>query len=291
MDRAGDLGVSVQYDFWVANNLPQVSCTPTSAFTGQPRQCMFSPTSSDVVGYQYQLADGPVTDVAAAADGMATVTVTPDDPDNGPFLHVRARLANGNLSEEIVDTLQTDPGLPTVDQDPVEGVAGTPVRYTFHAVLPGSVSFTYTLNGDAPTTVPAGPDGTTTVTLTSDSSFAELDVFSTTADGAHSGTQLDFPFLDSDEPVVSGVGVPGTFTFTSPVPGVVNYTYTFNGDDETVPAGPDGSARVVLTPTDTSAQELLVSSTLPDGATSDETFYVFLVNSPPARPESVRPAS
>lgn len=290
VDRAGDLGTSVTYQFWVANNEPVVSCTPASAFIGVPRQCAFAPRSTDVVGYQYQLGDGPVSTVQAAADGTANVTVTPTDPNTGLFLHVRAQLANGNLTEEILDTLQTDSAPPTVDQGPAEALAGTPVRFVFTAALPGSVSFTYTIDGGTPVTVPADPDGTATVTLTPDTSFLELDVFSTTADGVDSGTTTDFPFLDTDEPTVTstdypegslggGVGQPGTFTFTSPVPGVVSYTYDFNGDEETVPAGPDGSAQVVLTPMDTSEQELLVSSTLPDGGTSDETFYAFGVNS------------
>lgn len=292
VDRAGDLGVSVRYQFWVADNEPLVSCTPVSAFIGVPRQCTFTPRSTDVTGYRYQLADGPVTDVQAAPDGTAAVTVTPIETNVGPFLNVRARLGNGNLTEETVYTVRTDPAAPTVDQNPQEGLAGAAVEYTFNAVLPNSVSFTYTLNGGTPTTVPVGPDGAATVTLTSDSSIAELDVFSTTSDGVNSGTQNCIPFLDSDEPVVTstvypedsvggGVGVPGTFTFTSPVPGVVSYTYSFNGDEKTVSAGPDGSAQVVLTPTDTSAQELLVSSTLPDGGTSDTTFYSFLVNPTP----------
>jgi hypothetical protein len=292
VDRAGDLGASVTYQFWVANNEPLVSCTPASAFVGTPRQCTFTPRSTDVAGFQYQLADGPVADVQANPDGTTVVTVTPIDSTTGPFLHVRARLANGNLTAETVDTVQTNFAAPTVGQNPVEGIAGTPVAYTVHASLPNSVSFTYTLNGGIPVTVPVASNGTATVTLTSDSSFAELDVFSTTSDGVNSGTQKDFPFLDSDEPVVTstdypedstggGVGVPDTFTFTSPVPDVVSYTYTFDGDEETVPAGPDGAAQVVLTPTDTSAQELLVSSALPDGATSDVKFYSFLVNESP----------
>jgi hypothetical protein len=116
--------------------------------------------------------------------------------------------------------LQVDPADPVVVQSPDQPVVGTPIRFTFQPVLPGLVSYTYVWDGGAPVTVPAGADGTATVTLTADRDFPELDVFSTGASGIVSGTTTDFAFLSSNQPTVTstdypesgvggGVGVPG----------------------------------------------------------------------------------
>ena len=65
------------------------------------------------------------------------------------------------------------------------------------------------------------------------------------------------------------VTTPGTFTFTSPVPGAVSYTYRPSGADPvTVPAGPDGTASAVLTPLTLGWQFLEATTTFADGTVS-----------------------
>ena len=55
----------------------------------------------------------------------------------------------------------------------------------------------------------------------------------------------DFPEMDAG----TGAGIPGTFTFAPKSAGVVGYVYSFNyGDQQTVTAGPDGTATVQWTP-------------------------------------------
>jgi hypothetical protein len=172
------------------------------------------------VGYSYSLHGSPAT-VPAGPDGSATVTVIPTNAD-GPLvnLSVAAQLAGGTTMQPAQVRLQVDPADPVVVQSPDQPVVGTPIRFTFQPVLPGLLSYTYVWDGGAPVTVPAGADGTATVTLTADRDFPELDVFSTGASGIVSGTTTDFAFLSSNQPTVTstdypesgvggGVGVPG----------------------------------------------------------------------------------
>lgn len=293
-DAAGNVSGVVNYQFDVAANEPIASCTPASGYVGVARQCTFTPTPNGalgVTGYVYQLGQAPAQTVAAGADGSATVTITPTDV-NVYTLTVQAQLTNGNLTQANDVALQIDPGTPLIDQSAGQAIEGTPVQFTFHAVLPGSATFTYTWQNGTPTTVPVGADGTATVSLTpTTSGSAALDLYSTTASGVQSGTATDYVDVASNMPTVTstqypeyiysgGVSEPGTFTFSSPVPGVLSYTYTFNSDAPvTVPAGSDGTASVVLTPTTPYAQTLKVTSTLADGTTSEQNFYSFNANS------------
>jgi hypothetical protein len=292
VDAAGNRSPETQYDFWVGSNEPSTTCAPASAYLGVPRQCTFSPRGNGgATAYVYQFGSDPATAVAAGPDGTATVTVTPTDPDVlGPPITVRTRLANGNLTAQNVAYLNTDPGLPLVDT-PDNVTIGKSAEFTFHAVLPGSTTFTYTADGD-PVTVPVGADGTAKVTVTPKTSgYLSLSVFSTTDTGQRSGSTDSYVEVATNQPTVvstdypenafsGGVTVPGTFTFSSPAAGVVSYTYKFNDDDPvTVPAGPDGTVAVVLTPLKVYAQTLFVTSTFADGTVSEQRRYDFLANS------------
>lgn len=184
VDEVGNIGPSTTYRYFVASNAPTVTCDPESAFLGQPIQCTF--TDSDAItGYTYQLdGDTGASTVAADERGSATVTITPTAQFTNGVLRVTAQLANGNASAPALELLQIDTGAPTVDQSATQVAAGTPVTFTFHAVLPDTTSFTYTVSGN-PTTVPAGPDGTATVTVVPTHSLF-LEVFGTTAAGVQS---------------------------------------------------------------------------------------------------------
>ncbi|MFJ9784647.1 DNRLRE domain-containing protein [Amycolatopsis sp. NPDC101161] len=290
VDPAGTQSGRTDYRFWVADNGPSMTCA-AHAYLGETQQCTFAPHGTDGASeYVYDIDGGQSLTVPAGPDGRATISVTPTDFSQSYFLTVRARMANGNLSGPGGGQIPVDRGLPVVDV-PAETMVGKPVEFTFHATLPGSVSFTYAWDFGEPVTVPAGPDGTARVTIVPDSAYGHyLDVSSTTGAGIVSATQEVQVEIGSNEPVVTSaqyprngpsgyVTMPGTFTFSPALPGVVSYTYTYLGATVTVPAGADGTASVVLTPLTTNSQYLQVTSTFADGTVSEPAYYSFIARS------------
>lgn len=187
VDRAGNIGPITTYQFFVRSNAPTITCTPETAFIGEPRQCTFTEPPG-TQSFTYRLDGEPDTTVPADADGSATVTVTPTDPFFVPAPWTCRRCWPMARSSGPAETLlDVDPGAPTVDQ-PATATIGQPLQLTFHAVLPGSTTFTYAWEIGT-FTVPVGADGTATVTVTPTITGPdELDVFSTTTAGQDSGT-------------------------------------------------------------------------------------------------------
>jgi hypothetical protein len=290
VDAAGNRSPLTAYRYQVVNNSPTVSCTPVSAVAGVARQCVLAPgAATGVVGYVYWWNDGARTTVPVDTDGGVTVTVTP--PSNPATFQAEAELSNGNLTaaSDAVVTIYSD--APLIDQSTLDAVIGSTVHFTFHAVLAGSVTFTYVWNDDAAVTIPVGADGTATVSeVVTETGIAGMSAFTTTADGVDSATANTYLAVEGNQPTVTStdypedgyggaVYQPGTFTFSSPVPGAVSYTYSFNDDaPTTVPAGADGTADVVFTPTQT-GNTLTVTSTFGDGTRSDQMIYTFYANS------------
>ncbi|WP_153033380.1 hypothetical protein [Amycolatopsis sp. YIM 10] len=293
VDAAGNSSPSVYYRFWVLRNQPEVSCTPDSAFVGEPRQCKFTPQGdTPVTGYVYRLNQEAETTVPAGPDGTATVTVYPDNPDIMYWIHVRAKLSTGYLTSLSETGLDIDPGDPIVETRTERPILGQPIDFTLRAVLPGTETFTYRWAESEWTTVPAGADGTAAVRVTAPTSgWNMLWVHSTTAQGQRSGIQDLNVDVASNKPQVfsaeypeyqpsGGVGIPGTFTFTSPFPGVTAYTYSFDSAAPvTVPADVDGKASFTFTPARPGWTHLTVTSTLPDGGTSESETHAISVKS------------
>lgn len=290
VDPAGTLSGRTDYRFWVAANGPSMTCA-AHAYLGETQQCTFAPHDNDGASeYVYDIDGGQSLTVPAGSDGTATISVTPTDVHQPYDLTVRARMANGNLSGPGGGQIPVDRGLPVVDV-PADTLVHKPVEFTFHATLPGSVSFTYAWDFGEPVTVPAGPDGTAKVTIVPDSAYGHyLDVSSTTGAGIVSATQEAQVVIGSDEPVVKSaeypewaqgayVTTPGTFTFSSPVPGAVSYTYSYDGASGTVPAGADGTASAVLIPLTIYSRTLEVTTTFADGSTSETAYYTFSAKS------------
>ena len=288
VDAAGNFSQTTRYSFAVTDNSPIVSCTPATGYRNTPRACSVSPHNGANVGYVYQVDNGSKIDLAAGPDGTATFTTTPGTDTS--TVNVQARLTNGNLTAARTVTLFVDPGAPTITTSSDEVLLGQTVEFTFQAVLPGSTTFTYTWEGGAPVTLPVGTDGTATVSLIADQlGFPELDLYSTAADGFQSATAEAAILVDNGPPTVSstdyprnqfagGVGVAGTFTFSTAAPNVVSYTYRFNsGDPVTVPAVADGTATVSITPTTPDGQTIFVTANLADGSQTDLTRYGFYV--------------
>ncbi|MFI5611503.1 hypothetical protein [Amycolatopsis sp. NPDC051903] len=287
-DAGGNSSPSTSYRFFVAANGPSMTCTPPQAYLGETRQCTFGPHDGDsATEYVYKIDDAPEVTLPTGPDGTATITVTPTDAAKRYDVSVRARMTNGNLSGPGGGQLAIDRGLPAVDV-PEGVITGKPATFTLHATLPGSVSFTYDWDHGDPVTIPVGPDGTARVTLVPASGGQHwINVRTTTAAGLVSATndvnvvaRTNGPTIASVEYPQWAVGAyvttPGTFTFSSPVPGAVSYTYRYRGGDPvTVPAGPDGTASVVLTPLTTDSQYLNATTTFADGTVSEAGYYSF----------------
>lgn len=294
VDAAGNQSPSAGYRFWVAANQPGVTCAPFDDFVGVARTCTFTPVgSAPVTAYVYHLGSQPEETVAAGPDGTATAQVTPTDPEVGsPQLSVQARLATGYLTSESIETVFVEPGEPEVESLTANPTQGLPAQFRVHAVLPGSVSFTYHWNDGELVTVPLGADGTATVTVTpTTSSWGTLYGYTTTAAGQNSGWGGVNVSVASNQPKVTSaeypegggmtgaVGVPGTFVFSSPVPGAVSYSYDFeNGPSGTVAAGPDGTASVVFAPRVPYINGIFVTTKFADGSVSEQGGYTFYVN-------------
>ncbi|HET6711941.1 hypothetical protein [Amycolatopsis sp.] len=288
VDAGGNSTPSTSYRFWVGNNGPSMTCAPAQAFLGETRQCTFGPHGTDgATEYVYQVDSEPEVTLPAGPDGTAAFTITPTDAAKAYSVGVRARMTNGNLSGTRTTQIAVDRGLPVIDVPPTLMV-GQPAVFTLHATLPGSATFTYDWDSGTPVTIPVGPDGTARVTVVPDAQGQHwLHARTTTAAGLVSGqrevnvtvatngpkvTSAEFP-----EAAIGGyVTTPGTFTFSSPLPGAVAYTYRHAGAEPvTVPAGPDGTASVVLTPLALGWQFVAATTTFADGTTSASTYYTF----------------
>ncbi|WP_091618077.1 hypothetical protein [Amycolatopsis saalfeldensis] len=288
VDVAGNRGPSGEYWFLVAHNGPSMACTPAQAYLGETRQCQFSPYGDNgATEYLYQIDNGPETTVPAGPDGTATITVTPTDAAKRYDVSVRARMTNGNLSSAGYSQIPIDRGLPVVDV-PGGVMTAHPAVFTLHATLPGSVSFTYDWDYGDPVTIPVGPDGTAQVTIVPAQVGQHwLRVHTTTGAGLVSATNEVNIVADTNGPTITSVEypkwsvgayvtTPGTFTFSSPIPGAVSYTYRYRGGDPvTVPAGPDGTASAVLTPLTVDSQYLNATTTFADGTVSEAGYYSF----------------
>ncbi len=306
LDAAGNRSPATDYVFDVADNSPDVTCTPASAFIGVSRQCTFTPKAATakgalpVVEYDYTDFQNSFS-VVPGPDGSATVTVLPVESISGNFsIDVQAKLSNGQLTSDTHVPFDVDLGFPQVTPQESTVLVNQPVTLVVHAVLPGSVTVTYSDNFGDQGTVPVDADGNATITVTPHHStfnfngpITDFFVHSTTADGQDSGTggaaievltngptiaSTDYP----ENQFAGAIGQPGTFTFTSPVPGAQSFTYTLNnGTPITVPASGDGTASVQITPTDT-FNTVSATSTLADGSTSEAVAYTFLANDDPS---------
>ncbi|MEW1773307.1 hypothetical protein [Streptomyces sp. NPDC086777] len=145
-------------------------------------------------------------------------------------------------------------------------------------------------DGDRTFDVAAAADGTATTQLTMDGVNGEhVEVTSRSADGWVSDPtfwDIDYdttPTVTSDvypeDGYGGGVGVPGTFTFTPKVKGVVSYTYAFDSEPEvTVAAGADGTTSVDWTPGSAGPDGLQVYATTRSGIQLAAYSYSFTVN-------------
>lgn len=224
---------------------------------------------------------------AGQLGGSATLKLVP--PESGPVTLTVASYDRA-YQRSAVSTIRflvddTSPRV-TTDQDPQYD---TPL--TVH-LAPGphvnSVSsYEYRIGDDASATVPAQTDGTASVTITLTNPTSNwVSVRSHSPNGWVSPWYRWWIRLDTAPTVTSGtypentiaggVGVPGNFTFSSGVPSVVSFGYSFDGAGPTmVDADDDGSATVSWTPTSSGSHYVDVYAITEDGTQLFTNFYGF----------------
>ncbi|MEU6201797.1 hypothetical protein [Streptomyces sp. NPDC047061] len=233
-----------------------------------------------------------------APGGSATVDLIP--PYGGAVtLWVRSLDRAYNPSETTSYRFYVSPTPPTVTPaDPAPGFGDT-TTFTLRPdaalqarspVVSYSVHTSGGSDGDRTFEVAAAADGTATTQLTLDGVTGEqLDVTSRSADGWVSDPASWGIDYDTTPTVASeaypengsggGAGVPGTFTFTPKVKGVVSYTYSFNTEPEvTVAAGADGGASIDWTPASAGSYDLQVHATTRSGIQLTTYDYSFTVD-------------
>jgi hypothetical protein len=289
IDQAGNRSPAKDYEFWVRTTAPSVDGAWPQL--GKPTEFTFTARQEGAVGFTYQLDGGPENALPLGPDGTAKTTITITKPD--PRYHelqVWTTTAAGLKSGITKNSFSVDALEPTVSIDPSDGVIGQERTFTFTARMSDAVSFTYRIGAGPETTVPSSADRTARVAFTpTEAGWFDLRVFSTNRDGVRSGTGWDNFSVDGAAPAVTsaeypawtesgGPGVPGTFTVSSPLPGVAEYRYSFDGEPvRTVAASPNGPASFGYTPTKSGWVYLRVRAASGTGLVSEETTNAFQV--------------
>lgn len=261
------------------------------SFTFRPRQL-------GVVEYEYRINEWDLVTryVPAGPDGSATVSWTATREGQHQLI-VRSRNAAGEWSSQMFHYFEvvSTPAVSSAEypRHGEGGGPGVPGTFTLAPTTFDVVEYEYwfyTPSGLGPvTTVAAGPDGTAGFTWTPDESgWHNLLVRSRSADGYESEwATYGFSVAAPPEPGVSCVpedaefGEPRECTFTPNRDGVVSYTYRINdGEETTVAAGADGTARITLTPPG-GYSYLTVYSTTSQGVRSPEVWYEFWLPTAP----------
>jgi hypothetical protein len=293
-DKAGNWSDRTAYYLYVKSTSPTIEDLDPEAWFGQPHRIALRPSMDGVVSYVYTVGYGPEQTIAAAADGTAQITVTPEE--SYTEIRVRSVTAAGLRSSEawtyIVAT--TTPFVSSTDwpQGQLGKKLGSTGTFTFRPHMAGVTEYVWSINDMAPQTVPAGPDGTATVSWTANvPHWQYLVVYSRTADGIESEMAYHDFMVESISPVIEGVewgqvagtfGQPITFAFSPQADGVVSYTYQIGNDPEvTIAAGADGKATATWTPVFAgdpfTGYSLQVRSLSADGTVSDPRYLYFYV--------------
>ncbi|MBQ0892025.1 DNRLRE domain-containing protein [Micromonospora sp. U56] len=295
---------TAEYRFYLAN-APVISSPdfpldggdgPLAGTTGS---FTFAPGMPGVTEYVWSVNGGEQQTVAAKQDGTASVTYTPTWA-GFQWIEVFSRTADGTESEitsGYFGIVSHAPEVGSADYPMYREAGGPGVTgaFTFRPAHEGVTGYVYDF-GDGPQTVAAAADGTATINWTprsypADSSgWVRLTVREKVGDIVSDETEYPFilgklaPTVTSAEYPAAGEGggpgIAGSFTLTATMPGTTEFVYRFGTEEKTVPAGPDGTATITLTPTEGGGNFLFLSSRTDSGITSGEDYYYFYVTYP-----------
>ncbi len=291
-----------QFQFYLATQ-PTVSSEQypigggEGPLVGTPGTFVFRPGMPGVTEYVWSAVGGPEQTVAAAADGTASVTYT--SAFGGlHWIEVYSRTADGTVSETASAYFEATSWAPTIESADYpsyqeSGGPGVTGAFTFRPARDGVTGYVYTFEGEQERTVRANADGVATINWTPQSYPTDRSGWVRLTVRAKMGTmvsdetehalvlsRLAPTVSSSDYPPTGGGGpnVPGQFTLTAQMPGTTEFVYRYNGEEQTVAAGADGTATITLTPQYDGSHYLYVSSRTASGITSGEDYYYFYVH-------------
>lgn len=161
VDRAGHASDATTFRFQVRSTAVYVFAPPVDdAVLGETHRFWFTSNEPNVTAYVYRVDDGPELTVPAPCDqcsGEAAIRVTSW---SGTWVSVRARTAEGYLTEEGTSFTPTRPSWPLVSGGRDEIRIAPPN-------IPGTIAeYLYRINGGTEErTVAAEPDGTASVKI------------------------------------------------------------------------------------------------------------------------------
>ncbi|MGY0004937.1 hypothetical protein [Micromonospora sp. I033] len=295
---------TAEYRFYLAN-APVISSPDfpldgsDGPLAGTAGSFTFAPGMPGVTEYVWSVNGGEQHTVAANEDGTARVAYTPTWA-GFQWIEVFSQTADGTESEVASGYFVIVSHAPEVSSTdyPMYREAGGPGvtgAFTFRPAHEGVTGYVYDF-GDGPQTVAAAADGTATINWTprsypADSSgWVRLTVREKIGDIVSDETEYPL-ILGKLAPTVTsadypadgeggGPGIAGSFTLAATMPGTTEFVYRFGTEEKTVPAGPDGTATITLTPTEGGGNFLFVSSRTGSGITSGEDYYYFYVTYP-----------
>lgn len=294
---AGTEMIGSHTDAIAVTDAPRITSTDfgigASPIAGRPGTFTLTPRTTRVVSYLYTFGDGNQQTVAAAADGTAELTWTPERGDYYS-IYVRSVDADGNQSELTQYSFSVIDPHPTVYADTYGKHVGEPVSVIAWTDLPDAVALVYSFDGGAQQTY----DGTyawfdVVPTHSGDNSLV---VWARLADGSLSPSTTTVLHISSAPQVVSRgpftedavIGQPVSFTFTAAQEGATVFRYSLGSrydgtehPEQTVAVGPDGTATVSYdVPDNWGDVTAIVSSVTADGTVSDTTDLWVTVRNP-----------
>ncbi|MDP9814974.1 hypothetical protein [Spirilliplanes yamanashiensis] len=263
----------------------------TEGQVGRPGTFRFTPRAQRVSAYEWRVDDtGEWTRLDAGPDGSAELRWTPT---RGGYetLHVRSVDAAGDRSDAAeYSFMVTDPrprvSARELDWWPRRDGPGLPLTLTFETSVDDVAGFVYSFDGGPEQFVDVNAGGYGVEVVPAHAGPNTVVVRNRYTDGTlgPEGTTTVDVF---NGPIVSSAqypngtggesGDPAVFTFAPALPDVVDYRYEFDGEEETVAAGPDGRATVTLTPAHPGYRTLAVTSRSADGTESETRRYEFSV--------------
>ena len=288
VDAAGNRGPAVAYAYCPRDIPPPVPggdapgvasaefAWDHDAVLGHAGSFTFTPHGADVVAYLYDFGSGDQQRVAATADGTATLRWTP--PRAGEFaVNVSSVAADGAISASARSTFYVIDTRPVVWADAGPSGVGLPTQLTISTDLPGVRRYLYSVDGAPERSVPYAYQAAVPV-VPAHAGATVVTVRSQLADGsttpastltlAISAAPLITPVPALGSPAIAGRI--GSVKLSPGAPDVTSYRYTFSGSagEQTVAAGPDGTATVPFVPDRPGWQVLTAVSVSRDGAIS-----------------------